>query len=172
MARSGLSVYVLLIVQFGLFHQQLKVCCKQRASTKPAESCLCWCVMSLFFSHLWLNRQKDEYWCAFLEAVPRLLILRYWLQLGLLLSTSFASSYFSSFSNSSSILLASARDSKSVLATRISLMASSYSCIFVVIVYNSVPTLAWIALLCWTAWHSCRNATKVRTTTVLTAKQI
>jgi hypothetical protein len=40
-ARSGLSVYVLLIVQVGLFHQQLKVFCKKTASTKPAESCLC-----------------------------------------------------------------------------------------------------------------------------------
>jgi hypothetical protein len=98
--------------------------------------------MSLFFSHLWLNRQKDEYWCAFLEAVPRLLILRYWLQLVLLLSTSFASSYFSSFSNSPSILLASAGDSESVSTTRISLMASSYSFIFVAIVYISVLTLA------------------------------
>jgi threonine/homoserine/homoserine lactone efflux protein len=51
-------------------------------------------------------------------------------------------------------------------------MASSYSFIFVAIVYISVLTLAWIALLCWTAWHSCRNATKVRTTSVLTEKQI
>jgi hypothetical protein len=32
-------------------------------------------------SHLWLNRQKDEYWCAFLEAIPRLVILQYLLQL-------------------------------------------------------------------------------------------
>jgi hypothetical protein len=38
------------------------------------------CGASLF-SYLWLNQQKDEYWCAFLEAVPRLVILRYLLQL-------------------------------------------------------------------------------------------
>ena len=37
-------------------------------------SCLCWSVEAHFFSHLLLDRKKDEYLCSFLEAVPRLVI--------------------------------------------------------------------------------------------------
>ena len=81
MSGSPACLYVLLIVQVGLFHQQLKVFCKKTASTQPADICLCWCVVPQFSSHLLLRRQKDEYCCALLEAVPRLVILRYLLQL-------------------------------------------------------------------------------------------
>jgi hypothetical protein len=81
------------------------------------------------------------------------------------------SSGSASSSNSSSISLASARDSEFAPATTISLMASSYSFILVVIVYIPVATLTWIALLCSTAWHSCINGRKVRTA-VLTVKEI
>ena len=37
-------------------------------------SCLCWYVEPHFFSHLLLDRQKDEYLCSFLEAVLSLVI--------------------------------------------------------------------------------------------------
>jgi hypothetical protein len=40
------------------------------ASTQTAMSCLCWCVEPLFFWHLSLDWQKDEYLCSFLAAVP------------------------------------------------------------------------------------------------------
>ena len=33
-----------------------------------------------FFSHLLLDRRKDEHLCSFLEAVPRFVILRHLLQ--------------------------------------------------------------------------------------------
>jgi hypothetical protein len=100
-----------------------------------------------FFSHLWLDRQKDEYWRAFLEAVPRLVILPCLLQLVVIVGHFFCSSFFFSSSNSSSVSLASARDTESVSATRISLMAS-YSFIFVAIVYTF-------------GTHTCLNSTVV-----------
>jgi len=42
------------------------------SSTQTAVSCLCWCVEPHYFSHLLLVRQKDEYFCPFLETVPSL----------------------------------------------------------------------------------------------------
>ena len=159
-------------------------------SAQTVVSCLCWCVEPHFFSHLLLDWQKYEYLSSFLEAVPRLVIhqllqpvVRFRLRLVIAAAAAAAaascccwwwwswwwqrwrwrwwwsSSSFSS-SKQSSTLLASAPDSESVPATRISLMAFSSSLIFFLATannYNGLPYLVSVY-----DRHSFRNLMPVR----------
>ena len=52
---------------------------KNNVNTDSGELSLSMCGASLF-SHLLLDRQKDEHLCSFLEAVPRVAVLHHLLQ--------------------------------------------------------------------------------------------
>ena len=96
--------------------------------------------------------QRDEYLCSFLEAVPRLVILRHLLQLVVHLLLLFSSASSNSYSTS----LAPVTDSESVSATRISLMAFLSTLIFVTTICESLQRSDLRRLLFMTG-HSCRN---------------
>ena len=110
-----------------------------------------------FFSHLLLDRQKDEYLCSFLEAVPRL-VIRHSLQPLVSISAEACCCCCWSLSSSSSSketskLLASEPDSESLSATRISLMACSSIVIFFTAL-QPTPTTVCLIYTPLHDWHS------------------
>jgi len=118
----------------------------ENINTNSVKLSLLMCGASFIFT-------KDEYLCSFLDAVPRLVILCHLLQPVVSLLLRLAVVVLPQVHLTT--LLASAPDSKSVSATKISLMASSNLIFFAAISQRK----QWSALfipLCVTG-HSCRN---------------
>ena len=145
---------------------------KSNINTDNGELSLLMCGASLF-SHLLLDQQKDEYLCSFLEAVPRL-VIRHLLQpvVQLLLRLAVVLCCCCSLSEQSSTLLASAPDSKSVSATRISLMAFLSSLIFFLGIANNYNSLPYLVSSGRLAQFQKPYASELGTSSAVTAKQI